>query len=210
MAEAMLTAATTTEGAAAAPVTQNAPAQDAPKQDAPQAEQKATETQQAQTEQKPVEAKAVSYEFKAPEGMSWDPAAVKVFGEVSREVGLSQDAAQKVLDKIAPVLAERQSQRIEELKQQTVASWADQARADKEIGGDKLTANLAIAKKAVERFGTPELSRLLNETGLGNHPELIRAFWKAGQAISEDRFVAGSGNGNVANDPAKRLFPNMN
>lgn len=210
MAEAMLTAATTTEGAAAAPVTQNATAQDAPKQDAPQTEQKATETQQAQTEQKPVEAKAANYEFKAPEGMSWDPAAVKVFGEVSREVGLSQDAAQKVLDKIAPVLAERQTQRIEELKQQTVASWADQARADKEIGGDKLTANLAIAKKAVERFGSPELSRLLNETGLGNHPELIRAFWKAGQAISEDRFVAGSGNGNVASDPAKQMFPYMN
>jgi len=46
-------------------------------------------------------------------------------------------------------------------------------------------------------------------TGLGNHPEVIRAFYKAGKAISEDRFIPGSPKG-AEMDMAKRMFPTMN
>jgi hypothetical protein len=61
----------------------------------------------------------------------------------------------------------------------------------------------------MDAFATPELRTLLNESGLGNHPEIIRAFYRAGKAISEDGFVAG---GHKATDKgdAKRLYPNSN
>ena len=81
--------------------------------------------------------------------------------------------------------------------------------ADKDIGGDKLAENLSVARKALETFGTPELRDVLNATGFGNHPAVIKAFYKIGQAISEDRFVTGGAKG-PETDMAKRMFPSMN
>ena len=91
------------------------------------------------------------------------------------------------------------------------ASWSESSRTDKEFGGDKLNENLAVAQKAMNAFGTPELRAVLNKTGLGNHPELIRAFVRAGKAISEDTFVPGGKTTTVAN-PAVRVYDasNMN
>jgi len=70
----------------------------------------------------------------------------------------------------------------------------------------KLAESLGTAKKALDAFGTPELQTLLNESGLGNHPEIIRFMVRAGRAISQDTFVpagrqAGEGD-------ARRLYPN--
>jgi hypothetical protein len=66
------------------------------------------------------------------------------------------------------------------------------SKQDKEFGGPALAENLSVAKKALDAFGTAELRTLLNESGLGNHPEIVRLFFRAGKAISEDRVVTGS------------------
>jgi hypothetical protein len=144
-----------------------------------------------------------TYEFKAPEGATLDDAVVSQFSEVAKELNLPQDAAQKILDKMAPAMAARQAEQIEAIR----TDWANTARADKEFGGEKLTENLGVAKKALDQFGTPELRALLNDTGMGNHPEVIRFMYRAGKAISEDGFVQG-GRKSAPTDPAKRLFPN--
>ena len=91
-----------------------------------------------------------------------------------------------------------------------VTEWTDAAKTDKEFGGDKLNENLAVAKKALETFGTPELTKLLNDTGLGNNPEVIRMLFRAGTKISQGSFVQGSQapqsqNANAAN----KLYPDM-
>lgn len=145
------------------------------------------------------------YEFKAVDGAEISTEALADFSEVAKELNLSQDAAQKVLDKMAPALARRQAEAIEGVKTQ----WADTARTDKEFGGDKLAENLAVAKKALDTFGTPELRTLLNESGLGNHPEVIRVLYRAGKAISEDGLVQGTRASAAQGDPAKRMFPNQ-
>ena len=146
------------------------------------------------------------YEFKAPEGREFDQAVLEQFSEVAKELKLTQDGAQKVLDKLGNAFAEKQTNTLEAAK----TEWVKSATADKEFGGDKLNENLATAKKALETFGTPELRALLNESGLGNHPEIIRAFYRAGKQISEDRFVPGGiGGFGGARDPAKSLYPNQ-
>lgn len=146
------------------------------------------------------------YEFKAPEGQSFDDAVIAQFSEVAKELDLPQDAAQKILDKVGPTILARQTEAIEAAKTQ----WADTTKADKEIGGEKLDENLAAAKKALDKFGTPELRALLNQSGLGNHPELIRVFVRAGKAISEDRFVSASVGGPAANrSHAAALYPSQ-
>lgn len=155
-----------------------------------------------QAEAKP-EGAPEKYEFTAEEGKEFDPVVMEKFSEVAKELNLSQDNAQKLIDKIAPALAERQMAQLESAKE----AWADSARSDKEYGGDKLTENLAVAQKAMNQFGSPELRTLLNESGLGNHPEIIRAFYRAGKAISEDSFVP-NGGGNASQADAKSFYPN--
>jgi len=127
------------------------------------------------------------YEFKPQEGRVFDEAILAAYSDVARELNLSNEDAQKVLDKVAPVMAERQLAQIEAAKNE----WAESAKSDKEFGGEKITENLGTAKKALDAFGTPELKALLNESGLGNHPEVIRLMYRAGKAISEDKFVGG-------------------
>lgn len=146
-----------------------------------------------------------SYDLKMPDGVELDQDAVAEFTAIAKELKLDQAAAQKLADVGAKMV-----QRQVEAHAKLVESWVEQVKTDKEIGGDRLAENLGVARKALETFGTPELRDVLNATGLGNHPEVIRAFYKVGKAISEDRFVSGAPKGGTADDPAKKLFPNMN
>ena len=173
------------------------PAADSTQPEAGQAEQPAEPA--AKPEEKPAEPEGApeAYEFVPPEGHVLDDGVIGKFSEVAKELNLSQTNAQKVLDVMAPAIAERHQAALQTM----TAEWADSARADKEFGGDKLDENLAIAKTALEKFATPEFRTLLNDTGLGNHPEVLRVFVRAGKAISPDTVVTGK----QAPAPADRL-----
>lgn len=145
------------------------------------------------------------YEFQAPEGRVFDDAILDAYSEVAKELNMSQEDAQKVLDKVAPVMQARQQEQIEAIREQ----WADATRSDKEIGGDKLDTSLATAKKALDAFGSPELKSLLNEAGLGNNPEVIRFMYRAGKAISEDRMVTGQQAPGSDKSLADKLYSNQ-
>lgn len=137
------------------------------------------------------------YEFTKPETLTaFDDVVIGKFSEVAKELNLTQEAAQKVLDTVAPAIQQRQAETVKAMQE----SWLESTKADKEIGGEKMGENLGIAKKALDAFGSQELRALLNESGLGNHPEVIRMFYKAGQAISEDKFVGGGNQTNGAKD----------
>ena len=132
-----------------------------------------------------------TYEFNTKitdDSSELDPEVVTAFGEVAKELDLPQDAAQKVLDKVAPVIQAKQAKVLEQVK----LDWAADSQADKEFGGENLAANLEIAKKSLDAFGSDSLKSLLHETGFGNHPEIIRFMYKAGKAISEDSYVGNS------------------
>lgn len=128
-----------------------------------------------------------AYEFKAPEGMELDAASVDDFRAVAAELKLSPEAAQKVVD----IAIKREQARAEAFATQ-VQAWGDEVRADKDIGGAKLDENLGVARKAIDQFGSPELKSLLDSTGMGNHPEVVRMMVRIGRAISEDKIVRGN------------------
>jgi len=117
------------------------------------------------------------------------------------------EAAQKVLDKLGPAMVSKHT----EVLAQAKAGWLEASKADTEFGGDKIAENLAVARKALDKFGTPALRTMLDESGLGNHPEIIRAFYRAGKAISEDSFVPATGGGSPkgGKDYASSLYPNQ-
>jgi len=203
----MTTATETTESASSSASTAPAPADAATgdQQPPPAADTPAPEDKPETTEAAP----ETVYEFTMPEGVEIDPATLGNLTELSKELGLTKEQAQKVAD-----LGAQQAQRWAAAQEQAIndvsAQWIDTVKTDKEIGGDRMAEKLAVAKRALDRFGSPELTQLLDESRLGNHPELIRAFYRAGKAISDDALVPGGRSVRGSNDPASRLYDNSN
>lgn len=140
-------------------------------------------------------------DFTVPEGYSLAGEHGEKFKTLAKEMNLTQEQAQKLVD----LDVQRSNANLETVHKAT-AEWLNMAKADKEIGGDALEANVAVAKKALDTFGSPELKQMLQTSGLGNHPEVIRVFHKIGKAISEDGFVpGGKANGNP---DARNHYPN--
>lgn len=147
----------------------------------------------------------VSYEFKMPEGVELDKALADEFTPLAKEAGLKPEQAQKMVDLYA-----KAQQKQAEAYAEAQAKWVDEVKGDKEIGGEKLPETLANAKRALDFIGDPALKELLNSTGFGNHPVLVRAFNKIGKQLAPDNFVGGQRGPSGGEDPAKTLFPSMN
>lgn len=145
-------------------------------------------------------------EFTAPEGTELGETVMAEFKAAAKELNLSQDAAQAMLDKVMPSMRSSYETQIETAK----TTWAEASTADSEFGGEQLNQNVATAKRALDTYGSDNLRGLLNETGLGNHPEVIRMLWKVGQTLNEDGVVPGVPARGAEMDTAKRLFPNQN
>jgi len=131
------------------------------------------------------------YQLAAPEGMTLEPETTTQFETVARELNLTNDQANKLLP-LAAELVKRNvaSQQAAQVAQ--VQKWLDESKADKEYGGEKFDTNLPAVRSAVARFATPQLKELMDQTGLGNHPEVVRLFYRIGNAIADDKFVAAS------------------
>lgn len=126
-------------------------------------------------------------DFTLPEGVTLDAEQLKPATELFAETGLTQEQAQKFIDLAMAresAAAHRGVQAFVDLQNQ----WVAEIKGDPDIGGDKLTAALAAAARAIDRLEVPGLREALTFTGAGNHPAVVRAFVRLGQMLSEDRF----------------------
>lgn len=147
---------------------------------------------QKPADQKPADAPKPpdKYEFKANgadgKPVELDAESIKVFEPVLKEAGVTQDQLTKLLPAFHAELA-RQDKVISDLYMAQRESWETQAKSDKDFGGNRYQENVQVAQAALARFGSPALKDLLNETGLGNHVEVLKFFEKVGRQISEDK-----------------------
>lgn len=183
-------AADTSSPAAGAPAAETGAAE-------PEAKDGATP---ATAEDKPAERVAPEkYEFKPAEGHELDADLLGEFEGVARELNMPQAEAQALVDRLAPKITARFANQQAQAVEAASTEWATATKSDKEIGGDALTENLSLARKALETFGSPELRTLLEDSRLGNHPEVVRFMARAGRAISADsKLVTGSAPANGA------------
>lgn len=151
-----------------------------------------------------------SYEdFKAPEGLKYDGQVMDAFNEVAKESNLSQEQAQHLLDKVAPVIAQRQMSQIAEVSKQ----WADRSRSDKELSSD-WNRSMADIARVRDRFAKnadgsvdPDIAEFMS-TPIGNHPGLLKLLARAGRAFGEADFPRGSTA--PEKDPLAALYANSN
>jgi uncharacterized protein (DUF4415 family) len=141
-------------------------------------------------------------EYKVPEGVALDKAVLDKFNTVAKELNLTQDQAQKLVDMQVSSLQEQQKQidqnmqmAREEMRKETLNTFPEKERA--------------YASTAWNQFKTPELDALMKETGAGDHPEIMRLFAKIGKAISED-YIPKSSAPVAEKSAAKTIFDNSN
>lgn len=133
-------------------------------------------------------------EFQAPEGMSYDDQVIGAFKDVAKELNLSQKQAQHLLDKCAPVIAQRQVEQIKAVSDQ----WVERTKADKEIGGTNWTRAASDIARVRDKFGVnadgkmdPDIAEFM-QTPIGNHPGLLKLLARVGRAFGEGDFPKGS------------------
>lgn len=124
-------------------------------------------------------------DFVMPEGVELDSALLTEAAPLFKELGLTQDQAQKLVDFQAKQ-AQASSESQVDAFNQLMNDWQTKSKNDKEFGGDKFEENVGVARSAIDKFGTPELKQLLEEHGVGNHPEVIRFMVKVGKLTAED------------------------
>lgn len=134
------------------------------------------------------------YEFSLPEGMELDEDGAAKFNELGKELGLTQAQADKLIEVYVDRLQQQAGSVADAIKTQAEAqsqTWREETEAAKDIG----EAGLRKAARAIERFGSDSLKQMLDETGMGNHPDLARFCMRVEQAFAEDKLETGTGVG---------------
>jgi len=150
-------------------------------------------------------------DFVMPEGVEVDAAMLTEFSTVAKELGLTQAQAQKLVDlqtKAATAGETGRQTQLEAALQAQSDAWVNEIKNDPELGGAKFDATVSTAVKAISTFFGDDFRALLNESGIGNNPALIRGMYKIGAAISEDKMVIPGSDASATEEPsaAKAMF----
>lgn len=137
------------------------------------------------------------------DGQQFSEEQVQGFAATAKELGLSQENAQKMLAAMVPTARQYL---VDDLKAKS-QEWASLSEKDPEIGGANFKANVGVANQALKQFATPEFTALLRGSGLGAHPEVVRVFYRIGKAMQQDHGVTGSASAPAG---ARRRYPKSN
>lgn len=146
----------------------------------------------------PVESAPVKYEpFKLPEGFQVDEKDMGELTGILGEAKVPQEAGQKLVD-----LYVREMEKIATTQQaswqKTLDDWKNDVLADPELGGNRLQTVLKRCGSVLEQFGTPELRKMLEVSGMGNNIEMVRFVNKVAEFVGEPKPV-----------PAQKPVPNV-
>jgi hypothetical protein len=132
------------------------------------------------------------YVFEVPEGVVLDETLVGAFTPIAKELGLTQESAQKLTTMYAEHM-----QGIVEAQQQAAVMQAKAWRTEF-LSEPGHVATLTMAKKALasEHVGADFKSLVTKEAPwMADHPAVVHLLAKIGKLISEPHFVEGTPRG---------------
>ena len=148
--------------------------------------------------------KAEPYTLTAPEGYPISEKELSDFNRHCLEVGMTKEQAEKSLEMLHSNFKATQ-----EAFEAQRRDWVAEIKSDKEFGGEKFSASVADAKRALAQFDADGAVRtMLDATGYGDNPAVIRLFARIGRAMGEDRMIGGKG-GKETRPLEERLYPYM-
>lgn len=169
-------------------------------------EQKNTEGAEKKPEEseKKPDTKVEDYVFEMPKDIPYDKGILDKFTEVVKEFNLPKDQAQKLFE-----IGIENVKLSQEKHLQTRAEWVNNIKTDKEFGGEKFNETIARAQRVLRdpEIGSTHLTQLLESTGLGDHPELIKLLARIDKKYGEDKTVEGKPSGTKYKSVAEILYP---
>jgi hypothetical protein len=145
------------------------------------------------------------YELTLPEGVEIDTQLAEAVFPAFKEIGLTTGQANKLAEAFAAYRAQEGETANTQWERRN-RDWQGAAKADKtyaDVGYDNAVVS---ANRAIDQFGDAELVDALKVSGMGNHPAMIRAFYKAGAAMADDKTERGSNNGTDTSTPEERMY----
>jgi hypothetical protein len=122
-------------------------------------------------------------DYKFAEDVNEDLAAV--YKKISLKAGLTKDQAKVIADSFVEIQRAEQERMTSDLNQ-NLTNWHNELKAE---FGDAYEKRLDIAKRGLNTFGDDGLKELLKETGLHQHPAMVKLFAKVGKELLEDSFI---------------------
>ena len=158
------------------------------------------QTVETKPEAKPV-APEVYADFKAPENYQIDKALIEQALPVFKELGLTQDQAQRLVDiQIAREIAAAKGP--QDAYVATRTEWQAKVKADPDMakatngnatGLNAVKLDIGRALNAIGDDGlVKDFKQAMDITGAGDHPAFVKAMWKLAQHITEGKHVAGA------------------
>ena len=109
---------------------------------------------------------------------------------------LSKEAAQELADQRHQLMNEVFEDSGKVFKEKITEQhegWKLESQNDKEIGGKNFEKSIKLADQVLRRYGTQKLRDVLDDSGLGDNPEIIRVLSRLGKGMSNDTdFVYGN------------------
>ncbi len=129
-----------------------------------------------------------------PEGTVIDDKAMAAVTPLAKELGLSNEGFSKLANvyasEVLPGVVEKYNDDLQREVAAQHAAWGQETveliKTDPVFKGNQLKDVQQVAAKTLDRFGGDKFRSFLDETGLGNHPDMVRFAYLAGTAISED------------------------
>lgn len=146
----------------------------AQQQQAPQQEQQSDEALQQEANQ--------DYELQAENLDAEDTAELKNFAKSLGLNGKQAQAITQVLDKAQQGFTEDLQGRFNT----QVGEWRKAVMNDPEIGGQNFANTKLNIGRVMQRFGNPEVSALLNQTGIGYNPAFVKFINAVGSVLGND------------------------
>lgn len=151
----------------------------------------------------------IEYDFAAGENSLIDDGYIGEFKTVAEEMKLTNEQAQQLVTMQDTFVGKLQQQATDQWGEQ-VKAWEAEVKADPDLGGDNWTTTDQHIKKALDAFGSESLTKALNDTGYGNHPDLVRFVAAVGKSLNEDTPVGGNDNAGGGKSLADALYGNSN
>ena len=153
-------------------------------------------------EDKPAGAPEKYEAFTVPEGFKIEDSAVKEFGDLARELNLTQEAAQKLVD-YQVKFQQANYARLDELNKKQSEEWA--AETMKSFKKE----DLADARRGF-KSAPKEVQQMLATCGFDNHKAFVDFFMRVGKSLKEDKFETGKGRGGSDKTTANVIYPELN
>lgn len=125
-----------------------------------------------------------------PGGYEFDGEVPDHFREASHKIGLNKDQARDLLGYIS----DQNKQHSESMRDNYEKEQVNYQQSLQKEFGDDYGKNVELARRAFLQYGDAETVKFLDESGLGNHPGLIKTFSRIGKSLSEDNaLLSGAG-----------------